>query len=820
MSFMGAFNFVDGSLVLYYKLDNSSGAVFDITGNLNNGTNNGATRGVPGLINNSFSFDGTNDWVNVTNNWTTGVDWSISLWVNGSDSDCSVSQYIMDLRSSSAVRHLIRCFSGSSNVVLEYDDGSQDDGLFGSNSAVFNNSWNHLVATVDSGDLKTYLNGISIQNTTGLGSLPLSASDTGSIGSIRLGNNLFFNGSVDEVGIWNRTLSVSEVLELYNSGAGLPFNDTTITDVNVTLVLPEDLAIVSENVTFNATLLPSQGFNLTNATLFIWDSSGSIFTTITNIVLGNVSNSTSFLTTNLTTGSFEWNVLGVAFNGTTVFSNFSINNRTFVWVPFSVDNEEFNNLVLETSRQDFILNITTLPSVSSVDAILNYNGTRFTADTSCSGSSCGISTAIDIPLVTTGESENKSFFWEIEVFNGTSSLSTNLSANEQNVTRLHLEACNATFTTQTLNFTSFNEATLVAIDPFIFGGTFDFWTGTGTVKRNNSIENSSASFVQLCLTPTNETFRLDGTVQYDDASSSNFTSRNYFFLNDTINNESRDIRLGLLESDDSTSFILKVQNRDILPQPDVLIFTERFYPGEGIFRTVQVSQTDDNGATVGFFKTETIDYRFVLKVNGTTVLVTTKQKIVGEDVPFTLTFTIGVDEGAAWEDFEVIDDLTSTLTFNKTSSIVSFTYLDTSGDFTSSRLIVEKVNASALQNDVVCDVSSAQSSATLTCNMTGNATGQYIARGSINRQGTSFLVNQISFGIEDFSSTAGLLGLFLGWFVILICAFMFKFNEIAGIIMINLAVIFVNLIGLIAFGYTFISALLALSVFILVVLER
>ena len=60
----------------------------------------------------------------------------------------------------------------------------------------------------------------------------------------------------------------------------------------------------------------------------------------------------------------------------------------------------------------------------------------------------------------------------------------------------------------------------------------------------------------------------------------------------------------------------------------------------------------------------------------------------------------------------------------------------------------------------------------------------------------------------------------MGWFIILISAFAFKFNEIAGIILVNVAIIAVNLIGLVTFGIGFISAIIAISIIILVVLER
>ncbi len=812
------------NITAYYQMDDDVASTNVIDRLIfNNGTlvggDNTEDISAAGIIDKSLDLNGIDDYVdtNITGSYE---NISIGIWAFLGVAPAA-EQYIFGQTITLPNNKLFMVYNTDGTVDVQ----SQRDGgttLTTSTSDISSSGWTYFVYTEEkNGNAFLYVNGAEVDNTTvdnsdlDFGIQPLYIGARNNVGSA-IG---FYDGRIDEIGIWNRSVTPAEVLELYNSGNGLtyPFTGGTVA---VTLISPLNDSTISGDVIFNATLLPPSNFDLTNGTLFIWTDTGSLFLDITNIVLGNTSNTTNFLVDNLTTGNYIWNVLGVASNGTLAVSNFSENNRTFTWVPFEVDNEQFNTDVFETSRQDFLLNITTLASVLSIDAILNYNGTRFTAETSCSSGLCEISTAIDIPLVSSGEFENKTFFWEISVFDGTISFSTNLTENQQNVTRLHLEVCDATFTVQTLNFTSFDEETEAPIDPFTFDASFNFWLGTGSIKRDKSLSNSSTSSVQLCLTPTFETLFLDGTIQYNEAGTTNYTNRNYFFQNDTISNSSQDIELGLLLSEDSTSFILKVQDRDILPVANVLIFTERFYPGQGVFRVVQVSETDDNGATVGFFQTETVEYRFILKQNGATVLTTNKQKIVGESVPFTLTFTIGEDEGAAWEPFEEIDNLTSEITFNKTSSIVSFTYLDTSGNFELARLIVEKVNASALQNNIICSETSTQSSATITCNLTGNSTGQYIARGIITRSGVARLVEQGSFAIEDFSTIAGRLGLFMGWFIILISVFAFKFNEVAGIILVNLAIIFVNLIGIIAFGYVFISAMIAISIIILVVLER
>ena len=814
------------NLISYFKLDEPSGTVvIDSTGN-QNVTSIGLTVNEVGLIKKSYLFPSINgNYINADSLFDEYniPSRSISMWFNATDTTPASAEQIFEHNGAgSNFGFTILQLNTNGSILFNLGGGI----IYSSAISV---GWHNAIVTRNSTTERIYLDGVLI------GTQASGTSKTPSIDVLRFGDSRSldsgFGGWQDEIALYNRTLdddgcSVSatcggEIEQLYNGGAGITYPFFSITTTSVTLDSPQDGILISLNVTFNATITPPLNFNLTNATLFVWDSNGNLFFSDTNNVTGNTLNTTTFIVSNLTTDNYEWNILGSSENTTGFLSaNFSQFNNTFTWVPFFIDNEVFETDVFETSRQEFLINITTLSSVLSMDATLNYNGTEFTTETSCSVGLCEVSTAIDIPLVSTGESENKSFFWIISIFDGTNSFSTNITANEQNVTKLHLEKCNATFTIQTLNFTSFDETTEDIINPFMLDGTFNFWIGTGTVIRNNSISESSIASLQMCISPPSSTFFLNATIEYDETTGTNYTNRNYFFQNDTISNVSKDIRLGLLLAEDSTSFILKVQDRDILPVANVLIFIERFYPGDGVFKTVQVSETDDSGRTVGFFETETVDYRFILKQNGITVLTTNKQKIVGESVPFTLTFTIGVDEGAAWKTFEDVDDLTSDINFNKTSNIVSFVYVDTSGNFALGRLVVEKVNASALQNTIICSETSVESSAIITCNLTGNSTGQYIMRGIITRNSNPFLVQQEPFAIEDFSTISGRLGLFLGWFIILISVFAFKFNEVAGIILVNLAIIMVNLIGLIAFGYVFISAMIAISIIILVVLER
>lgn len=500
------------------------------------------------------------------------------------------------------------------------------------------------------------------------------------------------------------------------------------------------------------------------------------------------------------------------------------NQTTNSWTVFITQNNiTFNANTFETSRESFILNLSTSPDVLTVEAVLNYAGTQFTAQTTCVSTTCIVETDIDIPLLNASSTNiTNEWFFEISLFTGTNSSTANSSIQDQNVSRIFLEKCNATFVNESINFSLFDETAETVLFPMTWALDTEFWLGSGSVRRSVNLSEPSINNVQLCISPANLTYFLEGQVEYNKDGSVLYNTRNYFFQNDSINSTLLQLPLGLLLITESTSFILKVRDAELLPLRDVLIFTERFYTGLGDFRVVQVAKTDDDGTSIGFFQAETADYRFIIRKDNEILLITPvsgSQKVVGEDTPFTLTFTIGGPEEAAWAPYEPIDDLNSSIFFNVTSQIATFTYIDSSGNFTSALFNIFKTNLSA-QDELVCTESSTQSSAIISCNMSGNSSATYIARGFITRGSDQDLVNQESFLIQTFTDVTGRLGLFLGWILIIISAFTFRFNEIAGIISVNATMIFANIIGLVAFGPVWISAWIAMSIFILVVLER
>lgn len=496
------------------------------------------------------------------------------------------------------------------------------------------------------------------------------------------------------------------------------------------------------------------------------------------------------------------------------------NSDSTTWFySFVEENVTYEENVSETDNQTFEIDLTTGIDVLSISANLIYNGTAYPSESECDSRNCTLSNTFDIPLVESGESELRSFYWNFTIFDGSTETDITTTSRNQNVTRIHLEECGGAYTTEALNFTAYDEQTNDRINPFYFAGDFDYWLGSGSIKREANFINDSTNETRLCISPTDEDFYISAQVEYNEEdNSTTYDTRNYYFQDYIINNDNEDIFLYLLKAEDSTSFILKVQDTNLLPVEDALITVQRYFPSTGNFTTIYAVLTDDNGQTVGFFKTETVDYRFIISKDGQTLLTTGKRKIIPETTPYTIVFTVGFPDDPPWDSFEDLDNLTSSLTYSSTTNNVTFTYIDTSGEFELGRHRLVRQNAIG-ENTEICNTNSTSTSANIVCSTEG-VRGTYIASGYITRDGEEYLVEQIVFTVETFTGVAGKYPLFLGWMIILVSAFAFKFNEIAGIVLINSAVILVNITGLINFGGLFIFGLMGVSIVTIVLIRK
>jgi len=212
-------NYLTKGLVGYWRMDRESGNVIDYSGEGNDGTpENGVSRGVNGTFSTqSFDFDGADDYIDTgkSDNVQTD-DFSLSLWMNP------------DTRPSSGQR-LVNKDSSGNGWSLSYGDPGQgrlrffvrgmDNVSLDTPDLINAGNWYHLTAVFDNSNNNRYIyvNGKrQASNTDDTGS-PSTNGDSIALGA-EADNEIHYDGKLDEVRIYNRSLSGSEVEDLYFKG--------------------------------------------------------------------------------------------------------------------------------------------------------------------------------------------------------------------------------------------------------------------------------------------------------------------------------------------------------------------------------------------------------------------------------------------------------------------------------------------------------------------------------------------------------------------------------------------------------------------------
>lgn len=217
-------------LVGYWTFDGKdTGPTYtmDKSGNNNTGARAG-TQAVIGKLGQGLKFDGVDDYIDLPGfDLRSYSSLTISAWVNFSPKDTGDSNQIVD--------SIMTQYPGGANGLVfdDYDGGvgaNYNNGLrfwvegsvcsYG-DGAIILGTWNHVLATyrTSNGDTNLYVNGVNIKNCT----LATNWS-SGVLTNARIGNQSSggghqdAKGKIDDVRIYNRALSKTEVQQLYRMG--------------------------------------------------------------------------------------------------------------------------------------------------------------------------------------------------------------------------------------------------------------------------------------------------------------------------------------------------------------------------------------------------------------------------------------------------------------------------------------------------------------------------------------------------------------------------------------------------------------------------
>ena len=268
----------NGSLVGYWRMDASSDPLpgsFDVKdysgqglhGNLKN--NEGDERGAQGVFStNSFDFD-SDDMVDISHSGQlSGMDnLTVSFWTNydGTGEGAPIGgERLYEIVADGSGSH---CDAGTMWWAVDNGDGDWTVNCAG---VSFPTNWTHWALVSDKADdeIRIYKNGEKVVTNQGTGTIASNTNDFG-IGNRGDESGLKFDGEVDEVRIYNQSLSSNLIQELYLKGENGNFSGTyegeKINNSEVT---------VWNKININLTNLPSQ--TSVDANFTVLDSEGSM----------------------------------------------------------------------------------------------------------------------------------------------------------------------------------------------------------------------------------------------------------------------------------------------------------------------------------------------------------------------------------------------------------------------------------------------------------------------------------------------------------------------------------------------------------------
>ena len=601
-------------------------------------------------------------------------------------------------------------------------------------------------------------------------------------------------GVLDELGIWNRSLTQTEIDTLYNDGAGLAYS--AFVNFQITAAEFDTSAAIT---TFNATLSNatiSWPFNTTTGTITTNVSSGVYNITISapsyfdNITLNHDASAAlasllyqsniSFSSVHEVTGDAIAGVTYTSANGQSSTSRLYLaagnTNVTAYKVNYFSNADTITVAALEDSSRQInlsthIINVTaynyTGGQIMEFDLIAEYLNGSYTKTYSTT-------TGNVIVLALNGT-------WNLTINNTDYALTSNLSYASTNYTKANFTMV---YTTNSINFSFYDEETgalitnQVDVDLISTDFADNYTTSTGSL------------YVDL-IVPATYTIRY-GSAGYDE--------RHYYFT--LVNRTYNTIPLYLLNSSSSSNVTATVydQNNNLIEGIQIQML--KYDITTNSYKMVEMIETNFEGAGVLHLTLGDELYKFMLFSSGTLLKTTNPTYIYTESINFQV-----VLGGTALEDFYTYNGITFSLDYDDTLDQFDYTYTDPSGTTAQGCLTVwrQSINGLTFVNQSCANAASGSLSIAIT---PANET-HYKAIGYADG-------NLVASRYQSFLSinTAGKLGLFIVVLLCIIFAFSAIWNAAVAVVLTPVPLLVGSFLGItgLSLYYTLPLQLLALIV--------
>lgn len=208
-----------------------------------------------------YTFNATNGPINITNLTNVGSKFTVSAWATMDGDRNGVYPIMISKWHDDPGREFLIGYHDISEVMYFqiYDDSDDSTCSVSSDFKPTFGEWFHVAASYDGEDtIKIYINGQLNKTATGCTGDHSTAISHVTIGTFDTsGTNNIWNGSIDEVIIFNRTLTADQIYQIHMEGNG-SITNSTITSSET-----------SSNETWTCSVTPNDaiedGVNLTNS---------------------------------------------------------------------------------------------------------------------------------------------------------------------------------------------------------------------------------------------------------------------------------------------------------------------------------------------------------------------------------------------------------------------------------------------------------------------------------------------------------------------------------------------------------------------------
>ncbi|BDX38975.1 hypothetical protein CYCD_23300 [Tenuifilaceae bacterium CYCD] len=261
-----------------------------------------------------MNFDGSNDYVDLVN-FTTDYDFSQGFsftgWVKWTAFTGNARVFELTNGSNShSDEILLRTDGGTGKLVIQCASGTTNSEIITDAAVVTTGTWYHVAATISSsGTACIYVNGTLVKSGTVY--VPTNIERVNNwLGKSAWSGDVYFNGSLDEVSFWSKTLTQSEIENCMVSGltgsetslvAYYPFNQGTAEGTNT------DVTTLNSSATTNLTGTLTN-FALSGTTSnWVSGYTSTLTVSSTDVAIGRASGSTATFTI---TSNTAWSISG------------------------------------------------------------------------------------------------------------------------------------------------------------------------------------------------------------------------------------------------------------------------------------------------------------------------------------------------------------------------------------------------------------------------------------------------------------------------------------------------------------------------------